>query len=197
MQAKQRASIKWLLSKAYNNNTPEELKEPFYKDHDEVDRLKPHIVHALANAELYCMALSNLYADPNFHNLNHWGVIQALARKGVFVAEPSDCSLTETVLIQTTPLKMSAHMAVTEAMMALFLKEIISINGVVQVVKRFQKVAPAATSSDSVSIPSDHEEALLLWLNKCCETLKRKAEADLKVRTEFASSVQFIFYTKD
>lgn len=33
-QAKQRSSIKWLLSKAYNNKTPSELVEPFYKDHD-------------------------------------------------------------------------------------------------------------------------------------------------------------------
>ena len=33
-QAKQRASIKWLLSKAYDHRTPEELKEPFYKNHD-------------------------------------------------------------------------------------------------------------------------------------------------------------------
>ncbi len=178
MQAKQRASIKWLLSKAYDNKTPEELKEPFYKDHDEVDRLKPHIVHALANAELYCMALSNLYADPNFHNLNHWGVIQALARKGVYVAEPSDCSLTETVLIQTTPLKMSAHMAVTEAVMSLFLKELVSIDRLVNVVKRIEK-----TSEESIKRPADQEEALLLWLNKCCEALKRKAEAELKVRS--------------
>jgi len=33
-QAKQRASIKWLLAKAYNHKTPPELREPFYKDHD-------------------------------------------------------------------------------------------------------------------------------------------------------------------
>ena len=33
-------------------------------------------------------------------------IMQVLARKGIFVAEPADCSLTETVLIQTTPLKM-------------------------------------------------------------------------------------------
>lgn len=72
----------------------------------DVDHLKPHIVHALANAELYCMALSILYSDPNYHNLNHWGIIQALARKGIYVAEPADCALTETVLIQTNPLKM-------------------------------------------------------------------------------------------
>ena len=37
LQAKQRASIKWLLSKAYDHRTPEELKEPFYKDHDVSD----------------------------------------------------------------------------------------------------------------------------------------------------------------
>ena len=81
-----------------------------------VEHLKPHVVHSLANAELYCLALSHLYADPNYHNLNHWGVIQVLARKGIFVAEPADCSLTETVLIQTTPLKMvmMRHCAVNQ-----------------------------------------------------------------------------------
>ena len=78
----------------------------FTFDFQDADHLKPHIVRSLANAEFYCMALSVLYADPNFHNLNHWGIIQALARKGICVAEPTDCSLTETVLIQTTPLKM-------------------------------------------------------------------------------------------
>ena len=81
-----------------------------------MEHLKPHIVHALANAELYCMALSHLYADPNYHNLNHWGIIQALARKGVFVAEPADCALTETVLIQTTPLKMVSSVTERDAM---------------------------------------------------------------------------------
>ena len=78
----------------------------FHHHYQGIEHLKPHIVHSLANAELYCLALSHLYADPNYHNLNHWGVIQVLARKGIFVAEPADCSLTETVLIQTTPLKM-------------------------------------------------------------------------------------------
>nr|CAD7568139.1 unnamed protein product [Timema californicum] len=105
--AKQRASIKWLLSKAYNNKVPDNLKEPFYRDHEDQEHLKPQIVHSLANAELYCLALSNIYSDPNYHNLNHCGIIQALARKGVLIGEPSDAQLTETVLIQTTPIKLS------------------------------------------------------------------------------------------
>jgi hypothetical protein len=34
LQAKQRASVKWLLSKAYNNKVPENLREPFYRDQE-------------------------------------------------------------------------------------------------------------------------------------------------------------------
>lgn len=33
-QAKQRATVKWMLSKAFNNHVPENLKEPFYRDHE-------------------------------------------------------------------------------------------------------------------------------------------------------------------
>ena len=33
-QAKQRASVKWLLSKAYNNQVPDKLREPYYRDHE-------------------------------------------------------------------------------------------------------------------------------------------------------------------
>ena len=60
------------------------------------------------------MALSHLYADPNFHNLNHWGIIQALARKGICVSEPPDCALTETMLIQTNPLKMVSYQCIAQ-----------------------------------------------------------------------------------
>lgn len=70
------------------------------------EHLKPPIIGHLANAELYCLALSNMYSDPNYHNLNHWNILQTLARKGLHVANPSDCTLTETVLIQTNPLRM-------------------------------------------------------------------------------------------
>ena len=121
--ARQKASIKWLVCKAYSNKPPANIVDPYYKDHQDKDRLKPAVLHSLANAELYCMSMAALYQDPNYHNLNHWGIIQAMSRKGVFVSEPSDCSLTETVLIQDSPLKMSAHMAVIEAIMMLYVKE--------------------------------------------------------------------------
>ncbi|XP_026681473.1 patronin-like, partial [Diaphorina citri] len=100
--AKQRATVKWLLSKAYNNKVPDNIREPFYKDHENQEHLKPQLVHSFANAELYCLALANIYTDPNYHNLNHWGILRALNNKGIF----PDKRLTETVLIQTNPLKL-------------------------------------------------------------------------------------------
>ncbi|XP_025203346.1 patronin isoform X4 [Melanaphis sacchari] len=166
-QAKQRATIKWLLSKAYNNRIPENVIDPFYKDLDNQEHLKPPLVHSLANAELYCLALGNIYSDPNYHNLNHWGVIQALNKKGVTVNDPL---VTETVLIQTTPLKLSAHMAIMEAVMTLYAKEVATPNRVMAAIQRLNHVPHRTT----IVLPEDNERAILLWVNRTVEALKHR-----------------------
>lgn len=107
LQAKQRASIRWLLSKAYNNHIPDQLKDPFYIDHDGDHHLKPQIVVGLGNASIYCQVLANIYSDPNYQSLNHWSILQTLSRKGVPILEEraGEAPLTETVLIQTNPIR--------------------------------------------------------------------------------------------
>ncbi|XP_034944526.1 patronin isoform X3 [Chelonus insularis] len=170
-QAKQRASVKWLLSKAYNNRVPDNLKEPYYRDLEDQEHLKPQIVHALSNAELYCLALANIYSDPNYHNQNHWGILQALARKGVYVAEPNNSQLTETILIQNSPLKMSAHMAVIEGLMVLYAKEVVTSDRVVAAIRRFDPQA-------YVEMPSDHEKGLLLWISHASHALIGKIQTE-------------------
>ncbi|XP_012272704.1 patronin isoform X2 [Orussus abietinus] len=170
-QAKQRASVKWLLSKAYNNRVPDNLREPYYRDHEDQEHLKPQIVHALSNAELYCLALANIYSDPNYHNQNHWGILQALARKGVFVSEPNNTQLTETILIQNSPLKMSAHMAVIEGLMALYAKEVVTGDRVVAAIRRFNPQA-------SVEVPADQEKGLLLWIGQASQALVSKIQSE-------------------
>ncbi|XP_066580923.1 patronin-like isoform X3 [Prorops nasuta] len=170
-QAKQRASVKWLLSKAYNNRVPENLREPYYRDHEDQEHLKPQIVHALSSAELYCLALANIYSDPNYHNQNHWGILQALARKGVFVAEFNNTQLTETILIQNSPLKMSAHMAVIEGLMVLYAKEVVTGDRVVSAIRRFEPQA-------SVDTPMDHEGGLLLWISHASRALIAKIQTE-------------------
>uniref|UniRef100_A0A1B6CT79 CKK domain-containing protein n=1 Tax=Clastoptera arizonana TaxID=38151 RepID=A0A1B6CT79_9HEMI len=173
--AKQKATVKWMLSKAFNNNVPENLKEPFYRDHEDQEHLKPQLVHSLANAELYCFALANIYSDPNYHNLNHSGVLQALARKGIFIP---DAHLTETVLIQTNPLKLSAHMSVMEAVMTLYAKEVATPDRVCAAVQRFRTNSQYSTQNNLM--PTDHEQALLLWINEAVSALKERTQQEGK-----------------
>ncbi|XP_058464471.1 patronin isoform X5 [Malaya genurostris] len=170
--AKQRASVKWLLSKAYNNRVPEFLKDPFYRDHEGQDHLKPQIVVGLGNASIYCQVLSNIYSDPNYQSLNHWSILQTLSRKGVPMNESPDQPLTETVLIQTNPLRINAHMTVIEALMVLYAKEVASSGRISSALERI--------SGRSGSQPVQHHEAALLsWVSHTCSALKRRIDYEV------------------
>uniref|UniRef100_A0A2M4A2F4 Putative microtubule-binding calmodulin-regulated spectrin-associated n=1 Tax=Anopheles triannulatus TaxID=58253 RepID=A0A2M4A2F4_9DIPT len=172
--AKQKASVKWLLSKAYNNRVPEILKDPFYRDHDGQDHLKPQIVVGLGNASIYCQVLSNIYSDPNYQSLNHWSILQTLSRKGVPVHESPDQPLTETVLIQTNPLRINAHMAVIEALMVLYAKEVASSGRICSALERI-------SGRSSVSAPGvqHHESALLSWISHVIGALKKRIDYEV------------------
>ncbi|XP_073811081.1 calmodulin-regulated spectrin-associated protein patronin isoform X21 [Musca autumnalis] len=174
-QARYRASVKWLLSKAYNNRVPDNLKEPFYRDHENQERLKPKIVVDLANATLYCQTLSNLYSDPNYQSLNHWSILQTLARKGVPVNETKDMPLTETVLIQTNPLRIVAHIAVIESLMMLYAKEITSNERVVNAIKRISGNVNAPQAAGN-----NVEQIILSWVSHTCAALKKRIERDVQ-----------------
>ena len=65
-------------------------------------------------------------------------------------------------------------MAVIEALMQLFIKEQVSVERVLNTVKRFS--APVSTSE----APTDPDSALLLWTKRCCESLKLRIEDELK-----------------
>ncbi|KAJ0182119.1 hypothetical protein K1T71_002841 [Dendrolimus kikuchii] len=187
VSSKQRASIKWLLSKAFNNRVPDNLQEPFYRDHEEQEHLKPPICGGLANAELYCLALANMYSDPNYHSLNHWNILQTFARKGVHVPDPPDCALTETVLIQTNPLKLSAHMAVIEALMVLYAREVVTLDRVIAAAQRFGVTQPLAALSSGSAVP--HEDGIVCWINAACAALN-KAEEEPSSHVPMVCSLQ-------
>ncbi|XP_030749576.1 patronin isoform X3 [Sitophilus oryzae] len=182
--AKQRASIKWLLSKAFNNKVPENIREPFYKDHENQEHLKPQIVGGLANAEIYCRALANIYSDPNYHNLNHWAILQTLSRKGSY-AEPLDGSqLTETTLIQTNPLRMGAHMTVIESIMLLYAREVVTGDRVLAAVQRFGHGRPSTPAS---AAPATHEQGVLLWAQHACDALRERVVREVAGESPMAN----------
>ncbi|GFY42701.1 hypothetical protein TNIN_143631 [Trichonephila inaurata madagascariensis] len=172
VRAKEKSSVLWLLSKAFEGDIPSDLLEPFYRDHENIRRLKPKIVHSLANAELYCLALVNIYADPNYHNLDHQGIVQVLMRKGVQLIESREAPLTETTLVQTAPIRMGAHMAVIDGIMSLYIKEVLIPEKIVEVVKKFSYV------DINSEMPLNAEEAAVLWINKCCKALEQEIRTD-------------------
>ena len=71
-------------------------------------------------------------------------------------------------------------MAVTEAMMQLFIKETVQLDRMRSAVKRFSTL-------DEKENPADQEEALLLWINKTAEKLQRRAEKEANSDAEVRS----------
>jgi hypothetical protein len=67
-------------------------------------------------------------------------------------------------------------MAVIEAIMVLYAKEVVTPDRVVVAIQRFSH--SRATSPEP--LPSDHEEGLVLWVNKACSALKRRIEQELE-----------------
>ncbi|KAG8195834.1 hypothetical protein JTE90_008529 [Oedothorax gibbosus] len=171
-RAKEKASVLWLLSKAFEGGIPSDLLEPFYRDQENIRRLKPKIVHMLSNAELYCLALVNIYSDPNYHNLDHQGVIQVLTRKGISLVETREAALNETTLVQTAPIRMNAHMSIIDGIISLYIKEVLIPNKIVEVVKKF------STVDINSEMPSNSEEAAVLWINKCCRALEQDIRSE-------------------
>ncbi|XP_026472192.1 patronin-like [Ctenocephalides felis] len=175
-QAKQRASVKWLLAKAYNNRVPENMREPFYRDHEDREQLRPQIATRLASCELYGLALSSAYGDPLCRVLGHQAVLTALARKGCLVQ--SNRELTETVLIQTNPLRIDAHMCVIESIMAVYAKEVCSNQRVSAALDRMTRNAGVSINigaEDARLTPvagvMEHETELLRWVDRAAVCL--------------------------
>ncbi|XP_055916427.1 patronin [Eupeodes corollae] len=173
--ARQRASVKWLLSKAFNNRVPDNLKEPFYRDNENQERLKPQITVEMGNSTLYCQTLSNLYLDPNYQSLNHCSILQTLARKGVPVRESPDMPITETILIQTNPLRINAHISVIESLMILYAKEITSGDRIPNAIKRV-----SGGGSFQMASGQGCEQYLLAWISHVCASLKKRIAQEVE-----------------
>ena len=74
-------------------------------------------------------------------------------------------------------------MAVIEALMALFVKELVTADRVVTTIKRFENLKSASDSTkdidNGIQKPSDQGEALLLWVNRSGDVLKQRIVEEL------------------
>nr|XP_051686948.1 calmodulin-regulated spectrin-associated protein 1 isoform X4 [Oryctolagus cuniculus] len=182
-RAKIAANLQWICAKAYGlDNVPEDLRDPFYMDQYEQEHIKPPVTKLLLSSELYCRVCSLILPGDQAAALHgHQAVIQALSRKGIYVMEGDDTPVTEPDLSRA-PIKMSAHMAMVDALMMAYTVEMISIEKVVASVKRF------STFSASKELPYDLEDAMVFWINKVNLKMREIAEKDAKLKQQSLES---------
>jgi len=67
-------------------------------------------------------------------------------------------------------------MAVIEAIMVLYAKEVVTPDRVLAAIQRFSH----SRGASSEPLPADHEEGLVLWVNKACSALKQRVEQEVQ-----------------
>ncbi|KAH3897127.1 calmodulin-regulated spectrin-associated protein 1-like isoform X3 [Dreissena polymorpha] len=165
-KAKALASLSWVLCKAYQDKVPTEFHDPFYINGEGSWTIKPRLANLLASSELYCLACKNMFGDNASQWAGHWSIIQVLSRKGIYAVGSDSNDVTETILMQSAPFKLKAHLALIDALMKAFCGEIMSVERVTQTVRRF------SSFNASSELPNDSEEAVLFWVNKVCATVQ-------------------------
>ncbi|XP_052763683.1 calmodulin-regulated spectrin-associated protein 1-like isoform X3 [Mya arenaria] len=170
-KAKAQASLSWLLGKAYQDKVPTEFQQPFYDTGEGVWHVKPRLANLLASSELYCQACRHMFGENASQWTGHWSIIQVLSRKGIYAGGSDSGDVTETILMQSAPFKLKAHIALIDALMTAFSQEILTVERVTQTVRRF------ATFNASSELPGDVSDAALFWVNKVCVTVQRHLEA--------------------
>ncbi|XP_040919550.1 calmodulin-regulated spectrin-associated protein 3 isoform X2 [Toxotes jaculatrix] len=160
-KAKICASVGWLLAKSYGSaeNVPAELRDPFYCDQYEQEHLKPPVTRLLQSSELYCRTYSLLLggtgaeAQPK----DNVALLELLTQKGI-VSKDENMLVTDADL-RHKPIKMSAHLAVIDALMAVGAMETVT-------------AVKTCGSAELLGGASRWEDALLHWVNGLNQKLR-------------------------
>nr|XP_055036521.1 calmodulin-regulated spectrin-associated protein 1-B-like isoform X2 [Misgurnus anguillicaudatus] len=182
-RAKIEANLRWLFAKAYGEeHIPTDLRDPFYTDQYCVEHIKPPVLSLLQSSELYCRVCALLLKGDQVSSLtSHQSVIQTLARRGIYVREPDDTPVSHDDL-SSTPIKMSSHIPLIDALMMAYTVEMMAMERVVSSVKRF------STFCASKDLPFDMEDAMLFWINKVILKTRELSEKELKMKQPLIDS---------
>ncbi|XP_016131401.1 calmodulin-regulated spectrin-associated protein 3-like isoform X1 [Sinocyclocheilus grahami] len=165
-RAKICASVGWLLAKSYGNaeNVPVELRDPFYCDQYEQEHLKPPVTRLLLSPELYCRTYGLLLGgSPGAEGppKDIPALLQVLGRKGL-APKDQNAPVTEAELRQK-PIKMSAHLELMDALMAVGAMETVS-------------TVLASGGSELFGTDATWDRVLLCWVNTLNQKLKEQTE---------------------
>ncbi|KRY82548.1 Calmodulin-regulated spectrin-associated protein 1 [Trichinella pseudospiralis] len=169
VEAKLQASVQWLITKAFGKRIPERFENPFYITEKNQLQLKPALVNALANGELYAAVAATIFHDSSYANEGHKAVLQALQRLTFDLVDCDGQLLSETVLSQTSPLRTNSHIAMIDYLMTATVKDIVNIQMLTQSSRQYG-------DAQKDHSPKDAEGALLFWVNKICATVRDRVE---------------------
>ncbi|KAK3532638.1 hypothetical protein QTP86_027425, partial [Hemibagrus guttatus] len=162
---------------------PAELRDPFYMDQYEQEHLKPPVTRLLQSPELYCRTYGLLLiGGPGADGTpkDNTALLQTLSQKGL-TPKDQNTTVTETDL-RHKPIKMSAHLAVMDALMAVGAMETVKASGGVE----------------RLGGEDDWERTLLHWVNTLNEKLKERTESDQTQQSSEPQPVQAsLRYRKD
>ncbi|XP_059381819.1 calmodulin-regulated spectrin-associated protein 1-B-like [Carassius carassius] len=182
-RAKIEANLRWLFAKAYGEeHIPADLRDPFYRDQYCVEHIKPPVLSLLLSSELYCrVCVLLLKGDQASALSSHQDVIHTLARRGMCVREADDTPVSCDDL-SSTPIKMSSHIPLIDALMMAYTLEMMATERVVSSVKRFSSFCA------SKELPFDVEDTMLFWINKVILKTRELSEKELKIKQPLLDS---------
>ncbi|XP_048590718.1 uncharacterized protein LOC5518363 isoform X4 [Nematostella vectensis] len=182
-EAKFCASLYWLVFRATEDggleDIPSQVTSPIQRDSERRISIRPEVINFLVNGEVYGKVCDAIFKSRDLV-MGHWAVIQTLSRHGFYVVENGDIAVTDSALQQRKPFRKSTHLALMDALMTAYSSQVITVQQVVQAVRRF------ASFNASRELPFDLEDALLLWVNKICTTLN---ESHLKQQKQHAEQL--------
>uniref|UniRef100_A0A3B3BT71 Calmodulin regulated spectrin associated protein 1 n=1 Tax=Oryzias melastigma TaxID=30732 RepID=A0A3B3BT71_ORYME len=182
-RAKIEANLRWLFGKAYGtDHIPAELRDPFYTDQYEQEHIKPPIIRLLLSGELYCRVCGHILPSEQAAALrSHQAVLQTLSKRGIHVLETNDTPVSDLDL-SSSPIKMSAHIHLIDALMTAYTVEMFSIEKAVASVRRFTNF------SASKELPYSLEDAMVFWINKVNLKMRELAEKECKMKQHLLES---------
>ncbi|KAK1803149.1 hypothetical protein P4O66_021682 [Electrophorus voltai] len=164
-KAKTRASVRWLLTKAFGSedSVPADLRDSLTGD-QYGEGVNPALVASMVSCELYCRAYPSLLKQelqthshtPSSSSgppRDHRSLLQLLQQQGLPVTHTQTQKPVTDVQLTNKPINMGAHLAVIDSLMSLAAMETM---GVIKMAKEANQFGHGTS----------WENSLLFWINK-------------------------------
>ncbi|KHJ91515.1 hypothetical protein OESDEN_08621 [Oesophagostomum dentatum] len=173
-EGKLAASIRWLILRVYEQekDIPDKLRHGAFRDERGHLQLDIAILTGLTNGSLYSQAAAKIFKEPQLVTQSHGAVLAALVDYGIDVVQCSDggtSPVTENLLFSADNFNVPAHLAMMDALMLAHLRNVITVNRVIDAVSQH-------TTVDESERPMDSVDALLFWINKVCLLVRDDVE---------------------